>query len=117
MKSILYIKHFQRQLKKFRLLKIMVNLLPSLNPSSRSPSVWFAATTAQRRVIHSEERDLPSTQELYMSRTLRCADRIAADRSHHGQKCFHTLPSGKKLQSRPEPNATKAVSSPLQSAY
>ncbi|XP_077953082.1 uncharacterized protein LOC120811960 [Gasterosteus aculeatus] len=73
-----------------------------------SITVWYAAATAKdkgrlQRVIRSAERvigcNLPSLQDLFASRSLKRAKKIAADPSHPGQKLFVPLPSGRRLRS------------------
>ena len=103
--------YFLRQLKKFNLPKaMMVHFYSTIIESilTSSISVWYAAATARdkdrlQRVIHSAEKvigcNLPSLQDLYASRTLRRAGKIAADPSHPGHSLFETLPSGRRLRS------------------
>ena len=71
-----------------------------------SITVWYAAARDKarlQRIIHSAEKvigcSLPSLQDLYSSRNLRRASKIAADPSHPGQKLFDPLPSGRRLRS------------------
>ncbi|KAK3569190.1 hypothetical protein QTP86_026472, partial [Hemibagrus guttatus] len=103
--------YFLRQLKKFLLpMKMLVNFYTAIIESilTSSITVWFAAATARdeaklQRVIHSAEKvigcSLPSLQELYVSRSRRCAAKIAADPSHPGNELFWSLPSGKRIRS------------------
>ncbi|KAK3571332.1 hypothetical protein QTP86_007555 [Hemibagrus guttatus] len=103
--------YFLRQLKKFLLpVKMLVNFNTAIIESilTSSITVWFAAATARdkatlQHVIHSAEKvigcSLPSLQELYISRSWRCAAKIAADPSHPGNEVFQSLPSGKRLRS------------------
>ncbi|KAK3573368.1 hypothetical protein QTP86_024117 [Hemibagrus guttatus] len=103
--------YFLRQLKKFLLpVKMLVNFYTAIIESilTSSITVWFAAATARdkaklQRVIHSAEKvigcSLPSLQELYVSRSRRCAAKIAADPSHPGNELFWSLPCGKRLRS------------------
>ncbi|TWW60335.1 hypothetical protein D4764_05G0004250 [Takifugu flavidus] len=71
-------------------------------------TVWFAGATARDRlrlqcVVRAAEKvigcRLPSIQDLYISRTRRCAGRITADPSHPGHGLFSPLPSGRRLRS------------------
>ncbi|KAK0138683.1 putative RNA-directed DNA polymerase from transposon BS [Merluccius polli] len=100
-----------RQLKKFNLPRtMMVHFYSSIIESilTSSITIWYAAATAKdkgrlQRVIRSAEKvigcNLPSLQDPYTSRTLRCAGKIVADPSHPGHKLFETLPSGRRLRS------------------
>uniref|UniRef100_A0AAQ4R0X2 Reverse transcriptase domain-containing protein n=1 Tax=Gasterosteus aculeatus aculeatus TaxID=481459 RepID=A0AAQ4R0X2_GASAC len=102
---------FLRQLKKFNLPKtMMVHFYTAIIESilCSSITVWYAAATAKdkgrlQRVIRSAERvigcNLPSLQDLFASRSLKRAKKIAADTSHPGQKLFVPLPSGRRLRS------------------
>ncbi|KAK3569725.1 hypothetical protein QTP86_004047 [Hemibagrus guttatus] len=97
--------YFLRQLKKFLLpVKMLVNFYTAIIESvlTSSITVWFAAATARdkaklQRVIHSAEKvigcSLPSLQELYFSRSRRCAAKIAADPSHPNlEKVYDRVP-------------------------
>ncbi|TWW64613.1 hypothetical protein D4764_22G0002600 [Takifugu flavidus] len=73
-----------------------------------SITVWFAGATVRdrlrlQRVARAAEKvmgcRLPSIQDLYISRTRRCAGRITADPSHPGHGLFSPLPSGRRLRS------------------
>ncbi|TWW73490.1 hypothetical protein D4764_15G0008840 [Takifugu flavidus] len=73
-----------------------------------SITVWYAGATARdrlrlQRVVRAAEKvigcRLPSIQDLYISRTRRCAGRITADPSHPGHGLFSPLPSGRRLRS------------------
>uniref|UniRef100_A0AAQ4QVP5 Uncharacterized protein n=1 Tax=Gasterosteus aculeatus aculeatus TaxID=481459 RepID=A0AAQ4QVP5_GASAC len=73
-----------------------------------SITVWYAAATAKdkgrlQRVLRSAERvigcNLPSLEDLFASRSLKRAKKIAADPSHPGQNLFVPLPSGRRLRS------------------
>uniref|UniRef100_A0A674MJD0 Reverse transcriptase domain-containing protein n=2 Tax=Takifugu rubripes TaxID=31033 RepID=A0A674MJD0_TAKRU len=73
-----------------------------------SITVWFAGATVRdrlrlQRVVRAAEKvigcRLPSIQDLYISRTRRCAGRITADPSHPGHGLFSPLPSGRRLRS------------------
>uniref|UniRef100_A0AAQ4Q691 Reverse transcriptase domain-containing protein n=1 Tax=Gasterosteus aculeatus aculeatus TaxID=481459 RepID=A0AAQ4Q691_GASAC len=102
---------FLRQLKKLNLPKtMMVHFYTAIIESilCSSITVWYAAATAKdkgrlQRVIRSAERvigcNLPSLQDLFASRSLKRAKKIAADPSHPGQKLFVPLPSGRRLRS------------------
>uniref|UniRef100_A0AAQ4RWC6 Alkylated DNA repair protein AlkB homologue 8 N-terminal domain-containing protein n=1 Tax=Gasterosteus aculeatus aculeatus TaxID=481459 RepID=A0AAQ4RWC6_GASAC len=102
---------FRRQLKKFNLPKtMMIHFYTAVMESilCSSITVWYAAATAKdkgrlQRVIRSAERvigcNLPSLQDLFTSRSLKRAKKIAADPSHPGQKLFVPLPSGRRLRS------------------
>ncbi|XP_076587163.1 uncharacterized protein LOC143320974 [Chaetodon auriga] len=103
--------YFLRQLKKFSLPKtMMVHFHTAIIESilTSSITIWYAAATAKdkgrlQRVIRSAEKvigcNLPSLQDLHVSRTLRCAEKIVADPSHPGHKLFESLPSGRRLRS------------------
>ncbi|KAK0155323.1 hypothetical protein N1851_002332 [Merluccius polli] len=103
--------YFLRQLKKFNLPRtMMVHFYSSIIESilTSSITIWYAAATAKdkgrlQRVIRSTEKvigcNLPSLQDLYISRTLRRAGKIVADPSHPEHKLFETLPSGRRLRS------------------
>jgi len=65
-------------------------------------TIWYAAANGKglsRLIIRSAGRvigcDLPSFQDLYTSRTLKCATKIVADPGH---KLFEVLPSGRRLR-------------------
>uniref|UniRef100_A0AAQ4S2X5 Alkylated DNA repair protein AlkB homologue 8 N-terminal domain-containing protein n=2 Tax=Gasterosteus aculeatus aculeatus TaxID=481459 RepID=A0AAQ4S2X5_GASAC len=102
---------FLRQLKKLNLPKtMMVHFYTAIMESilCSSITVWYAAATAKdkgrlQRVLRSAERvigcNLPSLQDLFASRSLKRAKKIAADPSHPGQKLFVPLPSGRRLRS------------------
>uniref|UniRef100_A0AAQ4RRB6 Alkylated DNA repair protein AlkB homologue 8 N-terminal domain-containing protein n=1 Tax=Gasterosteus aculeatus aculeatus TaxID=481459 RepID=A0AAQ4RRB6_GASAC len=102
---------FLRQLKKFNLPKtMMVHFYTAIMESilCSSITVWYAAATAKdkgrlQRVIRSAERvigcNLPSLQDLFSSRSLKRAKKIAADPSHPGQNLFVPLPSCRRLRS------------------
>ena len=119
---------FLRQLKKFNLPKaMMVHFYTSIIESilTSSITIWYAAATVKdrsrlQRIIRYAEKvigcNLPSLKDLHASRTLRRARKITLDPSHPGHILFETLPSGKRLRSRPKPPATKTVSSRLQLA-
>ncbi|TWW80193.1 putative RNA-directed DNA polymerase from transposon BS [Takifugu flavidus] len=73
-----------------------------------SITVWYAGATVRdrlrlQRVVRAAEKvigcRLPSIQDLYISRTRRCAGRITADPSHPGHGLFSPLPSGRRLRS------------------
>ena len=73
-----------------------------------SITIWYTAATAKdkgrlQHIIRSTEKaigcNLPSLQDMYVSRTLRRAGKIVADPSHPGHKLFESLPSGRRLQS------------------
>ncbi|TKS69442.1 hypothetical protein D9C73_003506 [Collichthys lucidus] len=82
---------------------MMVHFYSSIIESilTSSITIWYAAATAKdkdrlQRVIRSAEKvigcNVPLLQDLYTSRTLRCAGKIVADPSHPGHKLFETLP-------------------------
>ncbi len=69
---------------------------------------WYATAKDKGRLQHiipSAEKvigcNLPSAslQDLYVSRTLKGADKIVANPSHPGHKLFQSLPSGRRLRS------------------
>ena len=103
--------YFLRQMRKFNLPKaMMVHFYSAIIEYilTSSITVLYAAATARdkarlQHIIHSAEKvigcNLPSLQDLYSSRTLRLAGKIAADPSHPGHKLFDPLPSGRRLQS------------------
>ena len=103
--------YFLRQLKKFNLPKaMMVHFYTAIIESilTSSITIWYAAATVKdrsrlQRIIRWAEKvigcNLPSLQDLYTSRTLKCARKIMADPSHPGHDLFVTLPSGKRLRS------------------
>lgn len=78
--------------------------LVCLNPST-AKLPWLCAKDKARlqRIICSAQRtidcSLPTLQDLYISRTLRRGNRIAADPYHPGQSLFKHLPSGRRLRS------------------
>ncbi|KAK3520977.1 hypothetical protein QTP86_031267 [Hemibagrus guttatus] len=119
--------YFLRQLKKFLLpVKMLVNFYTAIIESvlTSSITVWFAAATARdkaklQRVIHSAEKvigcSLPSLQELYVSRSQRCAAKIAADPLIPEMNSFGPSPLERgSSPSGPGPHATRTVPSPLQ---
>ena len=108
--------YFLRQLRKFNLpQELLVTFYTAIIQSvlCTSITVWFGSATRQdrhrlQRTIRSAERiigtNLPSIQELYVSRTRKRASHISADPSHPGHRLFKLLPSG--------PPDTETASSP-----
>ncbi|TWW53951.1 putative RNA-directed DNA polymerase from transposon BS [Takifugu flavidus] len=102
---------FLRQLRKLKLPPRMLAQFYTANIESiltSSITVWYAGATVRdrlrlQRVVHAAEKvigcRLPSIQDLYISRTRRCAGRITADPSHPGHGLFSPLPSGRRLRS------------------
>ncbi|TWW66930.1 hypothetical protein D4764_20G0009620 [Takifugu flavidus] len=101
-------------LRKLRKLKLPPRMLAQFYTAiiesilTSSITVWFAGATARdrlrlQRVVRAAEKvigcRLPSIQDLYISRTRRCAGRITADPSHPGHGLFSPLPSGRRLRS------------------
>ena len=88
--------------------KMMVHFYTAIFESifTLSITIWYTAATAKdkgrlQRIIRSAEKaigcNLPSLQDLYVSRTLRRAGKIVADPSHPGHKLFEPLTSGRRL--------------------
>ncbi|TWW73160.1 hypothetical protein D4764_15G0005540 [Takifugu flavidus] len=73
-------------------------LTSSILPSSIMVLCWChrQGQTKAEKVMGCR---LPSIQDLYISRTRRCAGRITADPSHPGHRLFSPLPSGRRLRS------------------
>ncbi|KAM8867021.1 uncharacterized protein ACB058_005162 [Synchiropus picturatus] len=102
---------FLRQLRKLRLpTKLLVEFYTAIIQSilTSSITVWYNSATSRdksrlQRIIRSAEKvigcSLPPLQDLYASRTQRCAGRIRADPSHPGHGLFVPLPSGRRLRS------------------
>ncbi|TWW56579.1 hypothetical protein D4764_08G0005660 [Takifugu flavidus] len=102
---------FLRQLRKLKLPpRMLAQFYTAIIESilTSSITVWFAGATARdrlrlQRVVRAAEKvigcRLPSIQDLYISRTRRCAGRITADPSHPGHGLFSPLPSGRRLRS------------------
>ncbi|TWW59025.1 hypothetical protein D4764_06G0005550 [Takifugu flavidus] len=102
---------FLRQLRKLKLPpRMLAQFYTAIIESilTSSITVWYAGTTVRdrlrlQRVVRTAEKvigcRLPSIQDLYISRTRRCASRITADPSHPGHGLFSPLPSGRRLRS------------------
>ncbi|TWW54643.1 hypothetical protein D4764_0023300 [Takifugu flavidus] len=102
---------FLRQLRKLKLPpRMLVQFYTAIMESilTSSITVWYAGATVRdrlrlQRVVRAAEKvigcRLPSIQDLYISRTRRCAGRITADPSHPGHGLFSPLPSGRRLRS------------------
>ncbi|TWW69363.1 hypothetical protein D4764_18G0001690 [Takifugu flavidus] len=102
---------FLRQLRKLKLPpRMLAQFYTAIIESilTSSITVWFAGATVRdrlrlQRVVRAAEKvngcRLPSIQDLYISRTRRCAGRITADPSHPGHGLFSPLPSGRRLRS------------------
>ncbi|TWW77638.1 hypothetical protein D4764_12G0010280 [Takifugu flavidus] len=102
---------FLRQLRKLKLPpRMLAQFYTAIIESilTSSITVWYAGATVRdrlrlQRIVHAAEKvigcRLPSIQDLYISRTRRCAGRITADPSHPGHGLFSPLPSGRRLRS------------------
>ena len=102
--------YFLRQLRKFNLpQELLVTFYTAIIQSvlCTSITVWFGSATRQdrhrlQRTIRSAERiigtNLPSIQDLYVSRTRKRASHISADSSHPGHRLFKLLPSGRRYR-------------------
>ncbi|TWW75992.1 hypothetical protein D4764_13G0006540 [Takifugu flavidus] len=101
-------------LRKLRKLKLPPRMLAQFYTAiiesilTSSITVCYAGATVRdrlrlQRVVRAAEKvmgcRLPSIQDLYISRTRRCAGRITADPSHPGHGLFPPLPSGRRLRS------------------
>ena len=101
---------FLRQLRKYRLSRIMVTQLYTVIIESiltHSIITWFPAAAAKdliklQRVIRSAQRvigrPLSSLKSLQDSRALRRARKIMADPSHPGHRLLSLLPSGRRMR-------------------
>ncbi|KAK3555315.1 hypothetical protein QTP86_014903 [Hemibagrus guttatus] len=76
---------------------VTATLLAQKNPVFALLS--YSQGQSQTPISPISPSSLPSLQELYVSRSRRCAAKIAADPSHPGNELFRSLPSGKRLQS------------------
>ncbi|XP_060793488.1 uncharacterized protein LOC132896569 [Neoarius graeffei] len=103
--------YFLRQLRKLNLPKELLTQFYSAIIQSvlcSSITVWFGSVAKQeknrlQRTIRSAEKiigvNLPSIQDLYLSRVRKRAGNISADPSHPGHKLFKLLPSGRRYRS------------------
>lgn len=101
---------FLRRLKGLRLSPpIMVQFYRAVIESvlTSSLTVWFASASARakarlQRVVRAAERiigcPLPPIMDLYSSRSINRAVKIAADPSHPANSLFNLLPSGKRYR-------------------
>ena len=97
--------YFLQQLKKFNLPNpILVNFYTAIIEFIQTSSITVQYATASakdrarlQRIIHSDEKvigcNLPSLQDVNVSRTLRRAGEIVADSSHPGHGLLEPLPS------------------------
>uniref|UniRef100_A0A8C5H1V1 Reverse transcriptase domain-containing protein n=1 Tax=Gouania willdenowi TaxID=441366 RepID=A0A8C5H1V1_GOUWI len=103
--------YFLRQLRKFNLpQELLIMFYTSIIQSvlCTSITVWFGSTTKLdrhrlQRIIRTAEKiigvDLPSIQDLYLSRVRKRAGSITADPSHPAHNLFKLLPSGRLYRS------------------
>ncbi|KAM9790398.1 uncharacterized protein ACBT44_018978 isoform 1-T1 [Syngnathus typhle] len=104
--------YFLRQLKKFNLPRELLKTFYTAIIQSvlcTSITVWFGSASKQdkhrvQRIIRSAEKiigiNLPSIQDLYLSRTRNRARNISTDPSHPGCSLFELLPSGRRYRAR-----------------
>uniref|UniRef100_A0A8C5GZH2 Reverse transcriptase domain-containing protein n=1 Tax=Gouania willdenowi TaxID=441366 RepID=A0A8C5GZH2_GOUWI len=103
--------YFLRQLRKFNLpQELLIMFYTSIIQSvlCTSITVWFGSSTKLdrhrlQRIIRTAEKiigvDLPSIQDLYLSRVRKRAGSITADPSHPAHNLFKLLPSGRRYRS------------------
>ncbi|KAM9816603.1 uncharacterized protein ACBT44_010847 [Syngnathus typhle] len=104
--------YFLRQLKKFNLPRELLKTFYTAIIQSvlcTSITVWFGSASKQdkhrlQRTIRTAEKiigiNLPSIQDLYLSRTRNRARNISTDPSHPGCSLFELLPSGRRYRAR-----------------
>ncbi|XP_061143871.1 uncharacterized protein LOC133160228 [Syngnathus typhle] len=104
--------YFLRQLKKFNLPRELLKTFYTAIIQSvlcTSITVWFRSASKQdkhrlQRTIRTAEKiigiNLPSIQDLYLSRTRSRARNISTDPSHPGCSLFELLPSGRRYRAR-----------------
>ncbi|TWW72322.1 hypothetical protein D4764_16G0008190 [Takifugu flavidus] len=85
-------------LRKLRKLKLPPRMLAQFY-TAIIESILTSSITGQTEAEKVIGCRLPSIQDLYISRTRRCAGRITADPSHPGHGLFSPLPSGRRLRS------------------
>ncbi|XP_068508470.1 uncharacterized protein [Syngnathus scovelli] len=102
--------YFLRQLKKFNLPRELLKTFYTAIIQSvlcTSITVWFGSASKQdkhrlQRTIRTAEKiigiNLPSIQDLYLSRTRKRASNISTDPSHPGCSLFELLPSGRRYR-------------------
>ncbi|XP_061132396.1 uncharacterized protein LOC133152636 [Syngnathus typhle] len=102
--------YFLRQLKKFNLPQELLKTFYTAIIQSvfcTSITVWFGSASKQdkhrlQRTIRTAEKiigiNLPSIQDLYLSRTRKRATSISTDPSHPGCSLFELLPSGRRYR-------------------
>ncbi|XP_061136962.1 uncharacterized protein LOC133155558 isoform X6 [Syngnathus typhle] len=104
--------YFLRQFKKFNLPRELRKTFYTAIIQSvlcTSITVWFGSASKQdkhrrQRTIRIPEKiigiNLPSIQDLYLSRTRKHARNISTDPSHPGCSLFELLPSGRRYRAR-----------------
>ncbi|KAM9793632.1 uncharacterized protein ACBT44_018006 [Syngnathus typhle] len=104
--------YFPRQLKRFNLPRELLKTFYTAIIQSvlcTSITVWFGSASKQdkhrlQRTIRNAEKitgiNLPSIQDLYLSRTRKRARNISTDPSHPGCSLFELLPCGRRYRAR-----------------